>query len=71
MKLKGLTIVDFRGFSKVDIKLDGRSTLFFGVNGVGKTSILRGINLLYANIISKVVNRKELRQQYNIDLEDI
>lgn len=71
MKIKRLKITDFRGFSKVDIELDGMSTVFFGVNGVGKTSILRSVNLLYAKIINKVVNRKELRQQYNIALEDI
>ena len=71
MKIKRLNITDFRGFSQVDIELDGMSTVFFGVNGVGKTSILRSVNLLYANIINKVVNRKELRQQYNIELEDI
>ena len=71
MKLKRLIIKDFRGFSQADIELDGKSTVFFGVNGVGKTSILRGVNLLYANIINKVVNRKELRQQYKIELEDI
>ena len=71
MILKRLTITDFRGFSQVDIEMDGKSTVFFGVNGVGKTSVLRSINLLYANIINKVVNRKELRQQYNIELEDI
>ena len=71
MKIKRLNITDFRGFSQVDIEPDGMSTIFFGVNGVGKTSILRSVNLLYANIINKVVNRKELRQQYNIELEDI
>ena len=71
MKIKRLDITDFRGFSQAEIELDGMSTVFFGVNGVGKTSILRSVNLLYANIINKVVNRKELRQQYNIELEDI
>lgn len=71
MKLKGLSITDFRGFSKLNIALDGKSAVFFGVNGVGKTSVLRSINLLCANIINKVVNRKELRQQYNIELGDI
>ncbi len=71
MKLERLKIVDFRGFSDLDIELNGKSTILFGINGVGKTSVLRGINLLYANIINKVVNRKELRQQCNIELEDI
>lgn len=71
MKLSELIIMDFRGFAGADIKLEGKSAIFFGINGAGKTSVLRSINLLYANIINKVVNRKELRQKYNIELEDI
>ncbi len=71
MKLKKLIMTDFRGFSELNLRLGGKSTVISGINGVGKTSVLRGINLLYANIINKTVNRKELRQQYNIELEDI
>lgn len=71
MKLNRLNITGFRGLSNVNIDLGGKSAVFFGVNGAGKTSVLRGINLLYASIINKVVNRKELRQQYNIELNDI
>ncbi|HCA21470.1 MAG TPA: ATP-binding protein [Lachnospiraceae bacterium] len=71
VKLNRLNITGFRGLSNVNIDLGGKSAVFFGVNGAGKTSVLRGINLLYASIINKVVNRKELRQQYNIELNDI
>jgi len=71
MKLKRLWITNFRGFSEAEIDLDGKSAVFFGVNGVGKSSVLRCINLLYANIINRVVNRAELRQRYGIELGDI
>ena len=71
MKLKELSLINFRSFSKADIILDEKCSIFFGVNGVGKTSVLRSINLLYANIINAIVNRKELRQRYNIELGDI
>ncbi|MBQ7562534.1 MAG: AAA family ATPase [Lachnospiraceae bacterium] len=71
MKLRELVITDFRGFSKAKIALDEKTSIFFGVNGVGKTSVLRSINLLYASILNKTVNRRELRQQYNIELDDI
>lgn len=43
----------------------------FGINGTGKTSILKSVNLLYANIINQIVNRKELKQSLNIKLDDI
>lgn len=71
VKIRKLTLTDFRSISNADIVFDEKSAVFFGINGVGKSSLLRGINLLYANIINRVVNRKELRQQYNIELEDI
>ena len=38
---------NFKGFSELDIELQGKSTVFFGVNGVGKTSILALINYLF------------------------
>lgn len=71
MKIKRIELQNFRAFSKIEIELDGKSTVFFGINGMGKSSLLRSINLLYANIINQTVNRKELKQQYNIELDDI
>ena len=71
MKLRKLELIDFRGVSNADFIFDMKSAVFFGINGVGKSSVLRSINLLYANIINKTVNRKGLRQQYNIELDDI
>ncbi len=53
------------------LQLNGKNTVIFGVNGTGKTSILKSINLLYANIINQIVNRKELKQNLNIELDDI
>lgn len=58
-------------YEDAKIILNQKSSVFFGINGAGKSSLLRAINLLYANIINGVVNRKELRQQYQIDLKDI
>ena len=71
LKLNRIKIDGFRGLSNVDISLNGKSVVFFGENGTGKSSVLRCVNLLYANIINNTVNRKDLRQNYNIELEDI
>lgn len=71
MKINRLEISNFRSFNKELLFLDGKSTVIFGINGTGKSSILKSINLLYANIINQVVNRKELKQNYNIELDDI
>lgn len=71
MKIKKIELHKFRVFSLTEIDLDGKSTVFFGINGTGKSSLLRAVNLLYANIINQTVNRKDLKQQYNITLDDI
>ena len=71
MRIKEISLKNFRVIENADLKLDGRSTVIFGINGTGKSSILRSVNLLFANIINQVVNRKELKQNYAIQLEDI
>ena len=55
----------------VSFELNGKSTVLFGANGTGKSSVLKSINLLYANIINQIVNRKELKQSYALRLDDI
>ena len=71
MKINNLKVDNFRLFDDMKLQLNGKNTVIFGVNGTGKTSILKSINLLYANIINQIVNRKELKQNLNIELDDI
>ena len=71
MRLKNISLTNFKTIESVQIELRGKSTVIFGINGTGKSSILRSINLLFANIINQIVNRKELKQNYAIQLEDI
>ena len=56
MKIDRLKIENFRSFDEADLQLDGKSTIIFGINGTGKTSVLKSVNLLYANIINQIVN---------------
>lgn len=71
MQLKSLELTNFKAIESAKIDFQGKSTIIFGINGTGKSTILRSINLLFANIINQIVNRKELRQNYAIQLEDI
>ena len=71
MKINNLKVDNFRLFDDMKLQLNGKNTVIFRVNGTGKTSILKSINLLYANIINQIVNRKELKQNLNIELDDI
>lgn len=53
MKINRLELENFRSFDRAELQLDGKSTVISGMNGTGKTSVLTGINLLYANIVSR------------------
>lgn len=56
MKISRIEQQNFRGIEQLTLELDGKSTVIFGVNGVGKSSVLRSVDLLYANIIGKLLN---------------
>lgn len=71
MKINKLHLMNFKSITKAELILDGKSTVLFGINGTGKSTILKSINLLYASIINQIVNRQELRQKYALTLEDI
>ncbi len=67
MRIKRISLQNFRGFRELDIELNGKSTVFFGVNGVGKSSILRAIDLVYANIIGNILGTKKRLAELNED----
>lgn len=71
MRLENVELNNFKAIESAKIELQGKSSVIFGINGTGKSSILHAINLLYANIINQIVNRKELKQSYAIQLDDI
>ena len=71
MRLETIKLVNFRAIESAQLDLHGKSTVIFGINGTGKSSVLKSINLLYTNIINQIVNRKELKQNYTLKLEDI
>lgn len=70
LKLQQLYFANFRGIQDLLVDLSGESTVFYGVNGVGKSSILRGVALLFSNIISRVTDN-QVRQQLLFEPEDI
>ncbi|MDO4540016.1 MAG: AAA family ATPase [Syntrophomonadaceae bacterium] len=70
MKIQSIAVRNFRGISDIAFPIEGKSTVFFGVNGVGKSSVLRAVNLLFSNLINKIVQNK-FKQGINIELDDI
>ena len=45
MRIDKLQVHNFRGFSDTEIVLNGKDAIFYGVNGMGKSSILDVCNL--------------------------
>ena len=70
MWIERLILQDFRGIHELEIELKGKSTILHGINGVGKSSILAAINILYGNIINKLVNQ-QFKQSIKFEESDI
>lgn len=67
MKVKTISISNFKGIDNLEIPFEGKSTIIFGINGVGKSTILRAIDLVYANIISRLVSSNKKLTQLEYD----
>ena len=70
MTIEKLFFMDFRGIHSLEMELDGKSMILYGINGVGKSSILAGMNLLYASIINRLV-RQKFKQAIKFEDSDI
>ena len=53
MRIDKLQVHNFRGFSDTEIVLNGKDAIFYGVNGMGKSSILDVCNLLFSRIMQE------------------
>ena len=70
MRIEEIAISNFRGIKNQTIVFDGKSTVFFGVNGTGKSTILRAINVMFSRIVQKIVLSR-YKQTINMTKEDI
>lgn len=65
MKLKHVTLENFRGFKKLELTLDPQLTVLVGANGAGKSSVLDAIAILLSRITSYVrggAGRRDIRE---------
>lgn len=70
MTIEKLFFMDFRGLHSLELELNGKSAILYGINGVGKSSVLTGINLIYASIINRLV-RQKFKQSIKFEDSDI
>ncbi len=69
MKLKRIALVNFRGFTKIDIDFHNNITVIAGVNGSGKSSILKAIAGLASYLVPEISPAK--RNVISFDDDDI
>lgn len=53
MKLKKLTLANFRGFDQIDLDFEDDLTVIAGVNGVGKTGVLKALAALLSHALPR------------------
>ena len=70
MKIEQIRVKNFRGISSTELNFQNKCTVFYGINGVGKTTILTAIDLLYSSIINKIVHNR-FKQGIQIESTDI
>lgn len=54
MRINELQIIDYKKFDELSLMLCGKSTVFFGVNGTGKSTVLSAINYLFRVWINRL-----------------
>lgn len=66
MKINNIKLNNFRGIEKLELDIDGRNTVFYGINGSGKTTVLSAITILYSRLIQKSIKN---RYKLNVNIE--
>jgi predicted ATP-binding protein involved in virulence len=54
MKVNSLQINAFRGIKQLELAFSPRTTVFVGINGVGKTAILDCLAILFSSVMNKI-----------------
>ena len=64
MRIDKLQVHNFRGFSDTEIVLNGKDAIFYGVNGMGKSSILDVCNLLFSRIMQEAALDEQITASF-------
>jgi len=59
MKIKSLQIINFRGIKQLDLNFSKSTTVFVGINGVGKTAILDCLAISLSHFINRITHTEE------------
>ncbi|MCO6491065.1 MAG: AAA family ATPase [Phaeodactylibacter sp.] len=69
MKIKHLSLENYRGFEKLEVEFpEAGSAVFIGVNGAGKSSILAAIKMVFAKIVEREKPVREFLTEWDVRL---
>jgi predicted ATP-binding protein involved in virulence len=66
MKAKHLTLTNYRGFQQLDIEFGDKITVLAGVNGSGKSAVLRALAAILSHLLPKISPSKETMEAFSI-----
>lgn len=69
MQINHINIKNYKGIKNLALNINGKSTVFFGENGTGKSSVLSAITAMYYPIINRVAQKKN--KPITIEEDDI
>lgn len=72
MKIVKLELINFRGIEEAEIEFDGNCAVIYGINGMGKSTILEACNLLFSRVFKALTASNLGRDRdYQIKESDI
>lgn len=60
MKLNKISFENFRGIKSAEINLDGKTSIIYGENGMGKSTLLDACNILFSRILKEAADDEQL-----------
>ena len=70
MKINKIKIHNYRGLRDLSIEINGSSAIVFGINGSGKTSILKSIGIILSQVFKDASNDRQIKV-VDINKEDV
>lgn len=70
-EVKEFKLRHYKGFNESKIDFDGRTTIFFGPNEVGKSSVLEAISSIFAPLFSGIINKGSDKKEERLAIEKI
>ena len=69
MEIQSLELTNFRGIAHANLTLDGKSAVIYGINGMGKSTILQACSVLFFRILS-MLTASDLGRDSKVKIED-